>query len=57
MPEEVKRAYANRGTDETYDRLKRLADGMLAADASERWTLGLVMVRLTNASLIQPVNI
>ena len=45
MPEEVKKAYANRGTDETYDRLKRLADGMLAADSSERWTLEQVMVR------------
>ena len=52
MPEEVKKAYANRGTDETYDRLKRLADGMLAANASERWTLEQVMVRPTNASLI-----
>eukprot|EP01045_Picozoa_sp_COSAG04_P018434 COSAG04_NODE_1705_length_5881_cov_13.667935_4_plen_207_part_00 len=56
MPEEVKKAYANRGTDETYDRLKRLADGMLAAEASERWTLEQVMVWPTNASLI-PVDI
>ena len=44
-PSEVKAAYAARGTDDKYDSLKRLTDGMLAADAHERWTLEQVLVR------------
>ena len=45
MPQEVKDAFASRDTDDTYDSLKKMSDGMLAADASERWTLEQVMVR------------
>ena len=45
VPEEVKKAFAARGTDDKYDSLKRMLDGMLAADAGERWKLEQVMVR------------
>ena len=45
MPQEVKDAFAERDTDDKYDSLKKITDGMLAADASERWTLEQVMVR------------
>ncbi len=45
VPEEVKKAYAARETDDIYLSLKKMLDGMLAAEASERWTLGQVMVR------------
>ena len=45
MPEEVKKAYAARDEDDKYYSLKTMTDGMLAADAGERWTLKQVMVR------------
>eukprot|EP01045_Picozoa_sp_COSAG04_P029201 COSAG04_NODE_4739_length_1917_cov_1.661166_2_plen_69_part_00 len=45
MPQEVKDAFAARDTDDKYDSLKKLTDGMLEPDASERWTLEQVMVR------------
>ena len=45
MPEEVKKAYAARDEDDKYYILKKMADGMLAAEATERWTLEQVMVR------------
>ena len=44
-PPEVKAAYAARGTDDKYDSLKRMLDGMLAADPGDRWKLEQVMVR------------
>ena len=45
VPEEVKKAYAARDEDDKYYSLKKMADGMLAADAELRWTLEQVMVR------------
>ena len=44
VPQEVKDAYAARDADDKYYSLKKMADGMLAADAEERWTLEQVMV-------------
>eukprot|EP01045_Picozoa_sp_COSAG04_P031322 COSAG04_NODE_5758_length_1501_cov_1.156919_1_plen_226_part_00 len=45
VPQEVKEAFAKKDTDDTYDTLKTMTDGMLAAEAGERWTLKQVMVR------------
>ncbi len=45
VPQEVQDAFAARDVDNKYVSLKKMADGMLAADADVRWTLEQVMVR------------
>ena len=45
MPQEVKDAFDKKDADDKYDSLKKMTDGMLAADADKRWTLEQVMVR------------
>ena len=45
VPQEVKDAFASKDTDDKYDSLKKMTDGMLAAEADKRWTLEQVMVR------------
>ncbi len=45
VPKEVQEAFANRDTDDMYESLHKMIDGMPAAEPGERWTLEQVMVR------------
>ena len=48
VPQEVQQAFAARATDDKYDTLKKMLDGMLSAEAGDRWTLSQVAVSLCN---------